>query len=141
MSRGEDFNTRIETVYYSTGPGLTASNIPAYTGVIYCASDGNSVRPMSSMAASDDHNFAGFTREDGLTVGKFGSIVFDGPCKVKVGAGGVTVGELTALSASGKLILFSATTHNVALGNASVTAVSDDIIRHLLRPVVLACGS
>ena len=141
MSRGEDFNTRIETVYYSTGPALTASNIPAYTGVIYCASDGNSVQPMSSMAASDDLNFAGFTREGGLTVGRHGSIVIDGPCKVKVGGGGVTIGEMTALSASGKLILYSATTHNVTFGNAGVTAVSDDIIRHWVKPVVLACHS
>ena len=141
MSRGEDFNTRIETVYYSTGPGLTASNVPTYTGVIYCASDGNSVAPMSAFGQSDDHNFAGFTREDGLTVGKFGSIVVDGPCKCKVGAGGLTIGELTALSASGKLILYSATTMNVMLGNASVTANSDDIVRHWLKPVVLTCGS
>jgi len=141
MSRGEDFNTRIETVYYSTGPGLTASNVPAYTAVLYCASDGNSVRPMSAMSLSDADNFAGFTREDGLTVARHGSIVKDGPCKVHVGGGGITVGEQTTLSASGKLILWSATTHNVTMGIAGVTAVSDDIARHWLSPHVLTCNS
>ena len=135
MSRGEDFNTRIETVYYSTGPGLTASNVPAYTGVIYCASDGNSVAPMSAYAVSDGERFAGVTREDGLTVAKFGSIVIDGPCKVKVGAGGVTIGGQTTMSASGKLII--ATTDNLLCGVATVTAASDDIVRHWLKPTII----
>ena len=134
---GEDFNTRIRTVYYSTGPGLTASNIPAYTGCAMCSTDGRSVQALVGATDFLYLQFAGVTREDGLTVGKHGSIVKDGPCKFKVGPGGTTAGYQTTLTNSGKICVWNTSQagHNfITLGPCEVTAASDDVITHYLRP-------
>ncbi len=134
-------NTRIDSVFYTTGPGLTASNVPAGVGVVQSVSENHSVIPMSALSLSDGDRFVGFTRSGGLTVGQWGTIVVDGPAKVRVGAGGVSPGDQTTLSASGKLITFSATTHMLSLGIAKEAGSSDDFITHWVQGIVLVSGS
>ena len=119
----------------------SGSSPSATTPPLQSVSENHSVIPMSALSLSDGDRFVGFTRSGGLTVGQWGTIVVDGPARVKVGAGGVTAGDQTTLSASGKLITFSATTHMLSLGIAKETGASDDFITHWVHGTVLVSGS
>jgi len=145
---GENFNTRIQTVTFSTAGNLTSSNIDSYSFVQAMTSNAFSVQPVSiSDTYTPYQRIAGVTRSDGLIAAKTGTIVKDGPCKVRVGPGGLTAGWPTTVTASGKLCVWSTGTdatngHNyVECGLAQVTAVSGAIVDHWLNIQVIGSGA